>query len=128
MNALFRYPWLLRRADQPVVAVLAFSALALITVWRLSQAGGQNRLIEVQQAQQHAVRFQVDINTADWPELIQLPGIGNTLARRIVEFRQAHGPFSKTDDLIHIKGIGPVIMERLRPYLLPLPDDQKNDN
>ena len=53
---------------------------------------------------------------------MQLPGIGPTLAKRIVESRQAAGPFADQDDLRRVRGIGPKTMEQIRPYLRPMPD------
>ncbi len=82
-------------------------------------------MVEADQAQRRVANFQVDINTANRPELIQLPGIGDTLAQRIIETRQTTGPFVELDDLRKVKGIGPKIMERIRPYLLPLPKDKQ---
>jgi competence protein ComEA len=117
-------PWLLRRADQSVVAVLVLLALAAIGGWWISKGGTGNRLAEADQAKQRTARFQVDINTADWPELIQLPGIGDTRARRIIETRKTAGPFAEPDDLRNVKSIGPKIMERIRPYLPPLPKEK----
>lgn len=42
-----------------------------------------------------------------------LPGIGETLAGRIVEYRQEHGPFSSVDDLLAIPGIGEGVVDRI---------------
>jgi len=56
-----------------------------------------------------------------WPELAQLPGIGESLGRRIVESRRQDGPFIDHDDLRRVQGIGPRTLERLKPYLCPLP-------
>jgi competence protein ComEA len=47
-----------------------------------------------------------NINSADLDALIALPGIGPALARRIVEHREEHGPFSSVEQLIDIQGIG----------------------
>jgi competence protein ComEA len=69
------------------------------------------------------VRFVVDVNSAKWPELAQIPGIGETLARRIVETRERNGPFHGVDDLDRVPGVGPKTLERMKPYLRPLPDD-----
>jgi len=66
--------------------------------------------------------FQVDINQAEWPELSQLPGIGPTLALRIVESRQNDGPFRGHDDLRRVRGIGPRTLQRITPYLVPMPE------
>jgi len=118
-------PWLLRRTDQSVVAVLVLSALAAMGGWWIANGGWRNGLVEADRTQQRVARYQVDINSADRLELIQLPGIGDTLAQRIIETRQSGGPFAKPDDLRRVNGIGPKIMERIRPYLLPLPKDEK---
>lgn len=64
--------------------------------------------------------FTVDINTADWTEFAQLPGIGPTLAKRIIEHRGQIGRFSQLAELDDVKGIGPATMERMRPYLRPI--------
>jgi competence protein ComEA len=117
--------WLLRSADQAVLAVLFLLALVAMGGWWISHGVLGNRLVEADLAQRYTANFQVDINTADLPELTQLPGIGDTLAQRIIETRQTAGPFAELDDLRTVKGIGPKIMERIRPYLLPLPKDKK---
>jgi competence protein ComEA len=57
----------------------------------------------------------VNINTADGEILQTLPRIGPVLARRIIDYRQEHGPFNAVDDLILVKGIGEETLERLRP-------------
>lgn len=57
----------------------------------------------------------VDVNRATADELATLPGIGPGLARRIVEWRGAHGPFATVDDLEKVPGIGPATVRRLRP-------------
>ena len=48
----------------------------------------------------------VNINTADADELMTLDGVGEATARRIVEDRQANGPFTTTEDLKRVSGIG----------------------
>lgn len=52
------------------------------------------------------VTFPIDINTATVQMLEQLPGIGPTLAQRIVDHRDANGPFLSTGDLTQVEGIG----------------------
>ena len=48
----------------------------------------------------------VNINTADVQALEALPGIGPTLAQRIVDYREEYGPFEAPESLINVKGIG----------------------
>ncbi len=114
--------WLLRRADQAAVAALVAVALAAMAGWWTAHGGWRGSLIELDQADQLTARFEVDINAADWPELMQLPGIGEVLAHRIVDSRQAAGPFLDHEDLRRVRGIGPKTLEAMRPYLRPMPN------
>jgi competence protein ComEA len=121
-----RAVWLLRRADQAGVAALLLMAFVAMGAWWTAQGGWQGRLVQFDRAEPRAAQFQVDLNTAPWPELAQLPEIGETLARRIVESRQREGPFVDNEELTRVRGIGPKTMERLRPYLRPLSGANEN--
>lgn len=48
----------------------------------------------------------LDLNTATEEELTTLPGIGEELARRIVEYREASGPFESVEEIMEVSGIG----------------------
>ncbi len=61
--------------------------------------------------------LQVDLNRAGESELIKVPGIGPALAKRIIEFRESHGPFRRVEDLLKIRGIGEKSFQKLKPYL-----------
>jgi competence protein ComEA len=63
-------------------------------------------------------KAKLDINRATVQELQALPGIGEVLAQRVVEYRGVHGPFKTIEGLIKVKGIGPKRMEQLRPFLV----------
>ena len=56
----------------------------------------------------------VNINTATAAELDQLPGIGPAMAARIVEWRQANGPFQSGEDLKKVQGIGEAKYRKLK--------------
>ena len=59
----------------------------------------------------------LDLNAATQTELELLPGVGPALAARIVEFRSQHGPFRSVEQLDAVKGIGPKLMEKIRPLV-----------
>jgi len=59
----------------------------------------------------------ININTAEKPDLEQIPGVGPVTAERILLFRTKFGKIKGFDDLEKIKGIGPRTTEKLRPYV-----------
>ncbi|RLT29020.1 MAG: ComEA family DNA-binding protein [Chloroflexi bacterium] len=60
---------------------------------------------------------QIAINTATAAELEQLPGVGASMAERIVAYRTQHGPFKTLADLDAVSGIGGALLERLQPHV-----------
>jgi competence protein ComEA len=59
----------------------------------------------------------ININTASQFELETLPGIGPTTAQKIIEYREANGPFINTEDIINVSGIGPGTYERIKDLI-----------
>lgn len=59
----------------------------------------------------------IDLNAAGRLELEKLPGIGPTLADRIVQHRDRYGPFRKPEDLMQVEGIGEKRYERIRLWV-----------
>jgi competence protein ComEA len=56
----------------------------------------------------------ININTADVKELMKLQGVGRNLAEKIVQYRDAHGPFKKATDLRKVEGLGDALWEKNR--------------
>jgi competence protein ComEA len=59
----------------------------------------------------------ININSAPLAELVRVPGIGNSLAERILERRKASGKFTDFKALTEVKGIGEKKLARLKPFL-----------
>ena len=59
----------------------------------------------------------LNINTASAADLLSLPGIGRTLAERIVRHREQAGRFTEVDDLKSVKGISRKKFEKLKPHI-----------
>ena len=64
-----------------------------------------------------AVARRVDVNAAGAAELERLPGVGPTLARRIVEDRTRRGRFRTTEELSRVPGIGPKTYDAMKRHV-----------
>jgi competence protein ComEA len=59
----------------------------------------------------------LDINTASASDLDGLPGIGQSFADRIIEYRTTNGPFASVEDLQKVKGIGAALFAKIAPLV-----------
>ena len=59
----------------------------------------------------------VNINKATVEELVQIKGIGQKYAERIIDFRDKNGPFKKIEDIMSVKGIGPKKFESIKDLI-----------
>ena len=76
---------------------------------------------EVSVAPVHDVRVELpklNLNAATAEELCDLPGIGETLAARILEYRTGHGGFARIEELTEVEGIGEVKFEAIRDLVI----------
>lgn len=68
----------------------------------------------------------IDLNTATAKELEQLPGVGPTTAKAIVDFRGKGGHFRRVTDLLVIRGISEAKLKKMRPYITVGPTPRKS--
>lgn len=101
-----------RRRDQATVAVLTTVLFGLAFAF----SGGKTGYAPA--SDEPVIRFQVDINRAEAPELQTLPGIGEKLAEGIILYREETGPFESIEEIRNVRGIGPKKLAVLRPHLL----------
>jgi competence protein ComEA len=73
--------------------------------------------IYIPRAGQEQSPQKIDINRADPWLLKALPGIGEVLAQRIVDYRRQDGDFRRIEDLLKVTGIGPATFERIKDYI-----------
>lgn len=70
----------------------------------------------------------LDLNQADRVQLLQLPGVGESLAGQIEAYRIEHHGFRNVDELCEVRGIGPKLLEKLRPHVfVELPASDEGD-
>jgi competence protein ComEA len=67
----------------------------------------------------------LDINRADVAELDKLPQIGPAKAKVIIQYRVEHGPFTKIEDIMQVKGIGQGIYARIKNQITVGPNPEK---
>lgn len=104
---------MLSRSDARWTLIVSVLALALMGWGLLTRGPLPQAPFE---ASQPTVQT-VDINRAGVPRLEALPGIGPTLAERIVRARLLAGPYRDVDKLARVRGIGPETLQKLRSRL-----------
>ena len=112
--------------------VLALTLLFVVgTIWwfHSTRPEGGVTLVEISQDRQAATPAEkpeapgmlagevLDLNNASLSDLTRLPGIGETKAQAILDWREAYGPFRAVEDLLSVEGIGEKTLENLRPYV-----------
>ncbi|MFT4037415.1 MAG: ComEA family DNA-binding protein [Thermomicrobiales bacterium] len=87
---------------------------AVVSVPALLPGGEDAAGAESTAPAQSAPGSRVNINTASAAELDSLPGIGEVSAGRIIQYREANGPYRSIDDLVHVQGISMSTINKLR--------------
>lgn len=104
-----------------------FLALALVLLgwhaWNLQRGSCRPATLEADALFSPSL----DLNSADHAQLLQLPGVGANLARHIEAYRAEHHGFRDVDELRQVNGIGPKLLEKLRPfvYVEAAPSDEE---
>ena len=76
-----------------------------------------NTPITYSHSQQQSSAGRVNVNTANENELESLPGVGPAIAKRIIDYRNQHGNFSRPEDLINVRGIGKAKLAQILPHV-----------
>ncbi len=96
-----------------LVALVAVVTLSLPHVSRVAALGRPDAPPVGQETQPR-----VDLNSASVAQLQALPGVGPRTAERIVEYRDAHGPFTKVEELMNVQGIGEKSFLKMRQLVV----------
>lgn len=83
----------------------------------VTSESGNNVIVEGESTSEGANK-KVNINTASQSELETLPGIGSSIATRIIEYRQQNGKFRQIEDLQNVKGIGDAKFLEIKEYVV----------
>src|SRR4051812_16334908 len=97
------------RARRPIIPAGAIEA----QIAAVDSAKGSPRRGGIRKPADRPSRQPVDLDIASAEEIEKLPGIGPSLAKRIVADRKANGPFRCLGALDRVKGVGPALLARL---------------
>ncbi len=78
-----------------------------------AQAPGEQQM----EGQQAMPSTPIDVNTATAEELALIPGLDQTLAQNIIDYREANGPFASVDDLSRVTGMDQQTLDSIRGWV-----------
>ncbi len=107
----------LRHSDRVFLVTVTLFCGLLAAIIFLSRPYSGFETVEIRHLQPEGFTFQLDINTATWVEWMQLDGVGETTARKIISDRETNGPFSSLTDVQRVNGIGPARIKKMLPNL-----------
>ena len=81
----------------------------------LQQELSNTQIIVIPKKKEEAKK--ISINSAGISELTQLPGIGEKIAQRIIDYREQYGGFRTLEDLMNVSGIGNVKFNKIKQYI-----------
>lgn len=108
-----------RRRNAAGLLACCILAVAAMMLWELPGQTPQSADLPVDDRKAAAAEEKIDPNTASLASLRRLPELGQTKAQAVIDYRSAHGPsaFRRAADMDNVRGIGPALTEKLRPFL-----------
>ena len=108
----------LTKTDVLLLGLTVLFVLAMAWLLTPRQVRGGYDISAVPPEEAAPALLKVNINTASAEELDGLPGIGPVLAQRIVDEREANGPYTGAEDLTRVEGIGQAIVESIQDHII----------
>ena len=99
------------------MAAVFLAVLAAARLYALARGLGADYTVTAQYQLEGPREELVNVNTADQETLETLTGIGPELARRIIDHRDANGPFQSVDELLQVSGIGEATLAKFRSHV-----------
>ena len=99
------------------MAAVFLAVLAAARLGELVRAAGSDYTVTAQYQLEESQKELVNVNTAGREELESLSGIGPALAQRIIDHREANGPFQSVDGLLQVSGIGEATLAKFRDHV-----------
>jgi competence protein ComEA len=97
----------LRSISVLVMVILVFAFSASLAFAQAASKADTGKATE-------QVAGKININKATSEQLMEIKGIGESYAKRIVEYREKNGPFKKIEDIMEVQGIGTKIFESIK--------------
>jgi len=89
-----------------VISSLFVICLILFLGSTIVSSQGKEEIMDAEMVEKNEMTEKVNINTADMDQLMQLPGVGEGTAKKIIDYRKSNGQFKTLDQLKLIPGIG----------------------
>ncbi len=89
-----------------VISSLFVICLILFLGSTIVSSQGKEEIMDAEMVEKNEMIEKVNINTADMEQLMQLPGVGEGTAKKIIDYRKSNGQFKTLDQLKLIPGIG----------------------
>jgi competence protein ComEA len=96
------------------ISVFGFAIIVLVFAFSVSSALAQGASKADTGKSVEQVAEKININKATVAQLMELKGIGESYAKRIVEYREKNGPFKKIEDVMQVQGIGTKTFESIK--------------
>lgn len=95
------------------MTMLRWFAVVTVVVWCAGGAlASEDKHVKNEATEASQAEHKVNINEAGQAELMKLEGVGAGAAKKIIAWREAHGPFKRLHDLEKVPGVGREVLEK----------------